>query len=456
VSFSETKRQAVHITMVGWAFLLRVLTWPQAAALAATALFVNAVVLPRAGGRAIFRPDDVRKGIPAGILYYPIAVLLLILCFRNRLDIAAAAWAILAVGDGMATLVGRRVDGARLPWNADKTWAGTAACAATGGAAGVLLCWWTQPNVAPPAPAWFVVAAPLVAAIVAAFVETIPVRLDDNLSVPFAAGATLWIMSLMDAATASAMLPGAMGRLIPAVLVNAGFAAIAFLEGAVTWPGVFAGCAVGLAVYLGAGWEGWLMLLATFVAAVVTSKVGWQRKKALGIEEDREGRRGAGNALANCLVGAIAGVVAITSPYQAAAWLALVTALTAGAADTVASEIGKAWGRRTFLVVGFRPVPPGTSGAISLEGTIANVVAAFALAALGAALGLIPTFAIPHVAVGALAGSFVESALGATLEKPGILNNDLLNFIATAVAVAVTLTTWNLGFIGVFQFGYRM
>jgi uncharacterized protein (TIGR00297 family) len=432
VSFSETKRQAVHITMVGWAFLLRVLTWPQAAALAATALLFNAFVLPRAGGRAIFRPDDVRKGIPAGILYYPIAVLLLILCFRNRLDIAAAAWAILAVGDGMATLVGRRVDGARLPWNAD------------------------QPNVAPPAPAWFVVAAPLVAAIVAAFVETIPVRLDDNLSVPFAAGATLWVMSLMDAATASAMLPGAMGRLIPAVLVNAGFAAIAFLEGAVTWPGVFAGCAVGLAVYLGAGWEGWLMLLATFVAAVVTSKVGWQRKKALGIEEDREGRRGAGNALANCLVGAIAGVVAITSPYQAAAWLALVTALTAGAADTVASEIGKAWGRRTFLVVGFRPVPPGTSGAISLEGTIANVVAAFALAALGAALGLIPTFAIPHVAVGALAGSFVESALGATLEKPGILNNDLLNFIATAVAVAVTLTTWNLGFIGVFQFGYRM
>jgi uncharacterized protein (TIGR00297 family) len=230
---------------------------------------------------------------------------------------------------------------------------------------------------------------------------------------------------------------------VPAVLVNAGFATVAYLEGAVTRSGVYAGAAIGIAVYLGAGWEGWVMLLATFAAAVVTSKVGWQRKKALGIEEDREGRRGAGNALANCLVAAVAAIVAITSPYQAAAWLALVSALTAGAADTVASEIGKAWGRRTFLVVGFRPVPPGTSGAISLEGTIANVVAAFALAALGAALGLIPTFAIPHVVVGALAGSFVESALGATLEKPGILNNDLLNFIGTAVAVAVTLAMWD-------------
>jgi uncharacterized protein (TIGR00297 family) len=433
--------------MVGWAFLLRVLTWPQAAALAIAALLFNAFVLPRAGGRAIFRPEDLRRGVPAGILYYPIAVLLLIVCFRNRPDIAAAAWGILAVGDGMATLVGQRVGGARLPWNRDKTWAGSAAFAATGGLAGVLLCWWTQPNVVPAAPFWFVVGAPLAAAIVAAAVETIPVRLDDNLSVPFAAGATLWTLSLVDAAVASAMLPGTLGRLLPAFLVNAGFATVAYLEGAVTWSGVAAGSAIGIAVYLGAGWEGWVMLLATFASAVIASKVGWTRKKALGIAEDRDGRRGAGNAVANCLVGAIAAVVAITTPYQAVAWLALVTALTAGAADTVASEIGKAWGRRTFLVIGFRPVPPGTSGAISLEGTLANVVAAIALATLGAALGLVGTGSIPLVVAGALAGSFVESALGATLEPRGTLNNDLLNFINTGVAVAVTLgmREWGVG-----------
>jgi uncharacterized protein (TIGR00297 family) len=208
---------------------------------------------------------------------------------------------------------------------------------------------------------------------------------------------------------------------------------------------VAAGCAIGLAVYLGGGWEGWVMLLATFASAVITSKIGWQRKTALGIAEERAGRRGAGNALANCLVAAAAAIVAIVSPHQRAAWLALVTALTAGAADTVASEIGKAWGRHTFLVIGFRRVPPGTSGAISLEGTIANVVAAFGLAGLGAALGLIPGASISIVVIGALAGAFVESALGATLEKPGILNNDLLNFINTLVAVAVTFGLWALG-----------
>ena len=39
----------------------------------------------------------------------------------------------------------------------------------------------------------------------------------------------------------------------------------------------------------------------------------------------------------------------------------------------------------------------------------------------------------------ALAGAFVESILGATLEAPGILDNNLLNFINTAVAAGIAL-----------------
>lgn len=439
MSHSETARQTVHIAMVGWAFLLRILTWPQAAALAVMALLFNAFVLPRAGGRAIFRPDDVRRGRPAGILFYPLSVLGLILVFRDRLDIAAAAWAILAVGDGVATIAGRGIPSPRLPWNRDKSVAGSVSCALTGGAAGILLCWWTQPALHVPAPLAFVIGAPVAAAIVAALVESLPGRLDDNLSVPFAAGATLWTLSLVDAASAQAMLPGVIGRLAPAALVNAGFAAVAYLEGAVTISGVIAGVLIGMAVYLGAGIEGWLLLLATFASAVITSRIGLKRKNALGIAEERGGRRGAGNAIANCLVAAVAATLAVATPHQAAAWLALVTALTAGAADTVASEIGKAWGRRTFLVTGFRPVPPGTSGAISLEGTLANVVAALALAMLGAALGLIAAGDVPLVAAAALGGAFVESALAATLEGPGILDNNQLNFINTAVAAGIAL-----------------
>ena len=76
---------------------------------------------------------------------------------------------------------------------------------------------------------------------------------------------------------------------------------------------------------------------------------------------------------------------------------------------------------------------------MSLEGTAAGIVAALGLAALGAALGLIPAPTVVPIVVAATVGALVESALGATLEGPGILNNDMLNFINTAVAAVVAL-----------------
>ena len=82
---------------------------------------------------------------------------------------------------------------------------------------------------------------------------------------------------------------------------------------------------------------------------------------------------------------------------------------------------------------------PGTPGAMSLEGTTAGVVSAFGLAALAVVLGQIGWAMTAAVVIGATVGAFVESVLVATLEGRGILNNDMLNFINTAVAAAVAL-----------------
>ena len=129
----------------------------------------------------------------------------------------------------------------------------------------------------------------------------------------------------------------------------------------------------------------------------------------------------------------------MTTPHRDLALLAFVTALTAGGSDTLASEIGKAWGRRTFLFPSFRSVRPGTSGAVSLEGTAAGLIGAFALAALGIAAGLLQPAYLWYAVIGATAGAFAESWLGATLEGPGILNNDLLNFLNTGIAALVAV-----------------
>jgi len=453
---SEHARQWVHIGSGGFAVLLRWLTWWQAALLAVIALAFNLLLLPRLGGRHLYRPADVARGFPLGILLYPLAVLLLILTFPSRLDIVAAAWAILAVGDGAATLAGTAVGNAkpaktakqggysspsrrRLPWNRDKSIAGTAAFIVFAAVAGVALASWVRPAVTPMPPLAFTLIAPVAAAIVAAFVESIPARLDDNLSVPAAAGSVLWIASLMTPESLAAA-PGIAMSVLPAALaVNLATAILGYLAKSVSLSGAIAGAIVGIVIYTGGGGGAWALLFAAFLAASITSRMGLRRKVVLGIAEERGGRRGAGNAIANCGVAALAAIVALTTPYRPQALLALAAALIAGGSDTVASEIGKAWGRSTFLVTTLGRVRPGTPGAMSLEGTAAGIVAAFALAAAATAFGLIPTAAIVAVVVAATAGALVESALGATLEGPGILNNDMLNFINTGVAAAVVL-----------------
>jgi dolichol kinase len=169
------------MAMGGFALLLRWLPWRQTVALAAAALVFNLFVLPRLRLN-LYRPGDRERGVH-GIIWYPLAVLLLLVTFPRRPDIAAAAWGILAIGDGIATLAGRAIGGPRWPWNREKTLGGSAAFAIGGAAAGIFLAWWCRPAVAPPPALAFTIAAPIVAAIAAALVETIPVRLDDNLSV---------------------------------------------------------------------------------------------------------------------------------------------------------------------------------------------------------------------------------------------------------------------------------
>jgi uncharacterized protein (TIGR00297 family) len=131
------------------------------------------------------------------------------------------------------------------------------------------------------------------------------------------------------------------------------------------------------------------------------------------------------------------------SPAVTPSLIGFTAALAAGGSDTVASEIGKAWGTRTLLITSLTDVRPGTSGGLSLEGTIAGLAAAFLIGALAVVLGVIVPKALLVIVIGATLGSLAESALGATFEAKGILNNDTLNFLNTAIAAASAVVLAN-------------
>jgi len=255
-------RKIVHMSMLIFAFLLPYLTWTQAAGCALLALLFNAVVLPRLGvdlgkspGRnsvsAVLRPESPLAagagsesailnrespatqgtGVPSahpstsppilqdaaglwtGIVIYPISVLVLILLYRNALYIVGATWAILALGDGMASVAGGALRGPALPWNREKTWSGFLGFILAGTAGAYVLTRWYV-LMRPVAPAL----APDIAlricaatAVVGAIVESVPIRLDDNASVPLLTGAFMYCLYLSNAAPWTATSPSSAG-----------------------------------------------------------------------------------------------------------------------------------------------------------------------------------------------------------------------------------------------------
>ena len=437
--FSEDGRQLLHMAMGGFALLLRYMRWWEGAVLAGVAIAFNLYALPRIAGDRLYRPAESARKYYSGVTLYPVAILLLLVALPDRRDIVAAAWGVLAFGDGMANLVGRHVRSPRIPWNPDKSVAGSLAFFLAGGAAAAFLCWWCRPVIVPPPYLWFSLAMPFVAALAAAAVETIPIRLDDNLSGTATAGAVLWCASLVSEDLIAASAGPVLALLPAAIAVNAAVAAAGYVARTVTAPGAFAGAALGIVILVAAGWGGWALLLVTFAVAVTTSSLGLRRKTLLGIAEDRGGRRGPGNAFANTGVATVAALLSMLTYAAGPALVAFVAALTAGGSDTAASEIGKAWGRRTYLVPRFHAVPPGTPGAVSIEGTAAGLAGAFGLGALGVALGLIPSGALLPVVAGATIGAFAESALASALEARGVVNNDVLNFLNTAIAAGAAV-----------------
>ncbi|MEC4881909.1 MAG: DUF92 domain-containing protein, partial [Scytonema sp. PMC 1070.18] len=132
------------------------------------------------------------------------------------------------------------------------------------------------------------------------------------------------------------------------------------------------------------------------------------------------------------------------SPLLPLLLLGYVASFSTKLSDTCASEVGKAYGQRTFLITTLQPVPRGTEGAVSLEGTVAGVVASLAQALIGWGVGLVDLLGILWCVLAALIATTLESVIGATLQSRfSWLTNELVNILNTLIgAIAAMLFAW--------------
>ena len=190
------------------------------------------------------------------------------------------------------------------------------------------------------------------------------------------------------------------------------------------------------------GWRGWLAVVAYLVLGSLVTKLGFARKRDLGLAEARGGRRGPENVWGSAFTGLVlAMLVAAGLGSERFLLIGFAASFAAKLADTFGSEIGKRWGRTTLLITTLRPVPAGTEGAVSVEGTLASAVGSLLMTLVMAQLGLLTSASsVVLVAVVGLVSTLLESLLGATGQgRWPWLSNELVNGLQTAWAALLAM-----------------
>ncbi len=411
---AETCRKSVHLLtgllVATTPFLLRS-KWPMVI-LGALFALINYLAIKR--GLLQGMHDARRRSY--GTVFYPISFVLLVLLLwdHNRL-VLVTAMLILAIADTLAATVGQH---AKRPiayhlGSEAKTLQGSAAMAVTTFLIvvvslfgfrklypleiGILYASWTG----------------LVVALIATASEAISFKGSDNLTIPLAAAFSLHYMLSHSTADAAIFSLG-MGL---ALLIAVVSYQVRFLDGS----GAVATFLLGTVVFGLGRWSFSIPMLTFFVLSSLLSKMGRKRKAKAETLFEKGGRRDVWQVLAN---GGLAGVILLVWHFYPADlfYLLFLGALAGVTADTWATEIGILSKSAPRSLLNWKVVPIGTSGGVSLLGTMGAALGSLVLGAAGAlssphsSTQLIGSREILLVLVSGFLASFIDSLLGASFQ----------------------------------------
>ena len=147
-----------------------------------------------------------------------------------------------------------------------------------------------------------------------------------------------------------------------------------------------------------------------------------------------------GSVVGSGSAGIVCGLAALVTGNVSSFQTGFVASFASKLSDTMSSEIGKGYGKSTYSITQFKQVPPGTEGAVSLEGTVAGIITAVAYSLIAMLLGQVDAQGATICGFAATVANIVESYIGAVAQgKVDWLTNDVVNVIQIVLAASIAI-----------------
>ena len=188
-------------------------------------------------------------------------------------------------------------------------------------------------------------------------------------------------------------------------------------------------------------WQGWSSVVIYLLLGSLVTKIGYKFKNEKGIAEKRGGKRGPENVWGSAATGLFFAIMVKLNFTNLVFYkIGFAASFAAKLADTFGSEIGKRFGKNTYLITSFRKVDRGTEGGISLEGTAASALGALFMSLIMFILNIISTkYQFLIVAISGFLATISESFIGAKFQDKYKLSNELVNSIQTSISSIIAI-----------------
>lgn len=290
---------------------------------------------------------------------------------------------------------------------------------------GLWITYWTEPI-----PFQLIFFISVIGAVTGALLECVSTKIHDNITVPIGSAMAMWLFASFGYSVSYTYM-----LLAFAFALVLGY--LAYRAGIADMSGLLSATLVGVLIIAFTDVWWFLLLLTFYLLGGGFTKYKYRYKQSLGIAQGKGGARGYKNVFSNSLVAIVASIGYTIFPHAANIFLYIYLGSVATATgDTLASEIGTTYKGKPRMITTLKEVEPGVDGGVSSLGEIAAIFGSMVIALFALLVGVIEIdqyclLGMSIITISGFVGTNIDSLLGATMQKRGILSNNGVNLAAT-------------------------